>query len=87
MVTAEHTAFVEHEVQAAAGAPFTLYFANHDNEVHNVRVLDAANMTVGATEIFTGPAARTVDIAALPAGTYRLLCDVHSEMSAQRVVE
>lgn len=86
-ITAEHTAFVERQLEAPAGAPFTLYLANHDNEAHNVRVLDSSNMSVAATEIFTGPAARTVEVAALAPGTYRLACDIHSEMTAELLVE
>lgn len=86
-ITAEHTAFVERQLEAPAGAPFTLYFANHDNEAHNVRILDAANMNLAATEIFTGPGARTVDVPALAPGTYRLMCDIHSEMAAELLVE
>lgn len=87
VITAEHTAFVDRNLEAPAATPFTLFFENHDSEAHNVRILDASNMTVAATEIFTGPGARTVEVPALAPGTYRLLCDIHSEMTAQLVIE
>ena len=87
VVTADHEAFVEQPVTAPAGVPFTLYFHNRENVPHNVRLWGASGASVAETEIFTGPAARVIDVAALAAGSYRLTCDIHPNMTAQLVVQ
>jgi plastocyanin len=87
VVVADNTAFTAPTVTAPAGEAFTVFFENRESEQHNVRIWDAANTSLAATEIFGGPAARTLDVAALAAGTYRLTCDVHPEMTAQLVAQ
>jgi plastocyanin len=87
VVAADNVAFATASVSAPAGTPFTVFFENRESEPHNVRVWDAANATLGATEIVGGPAARTLDVVALVPGTYRLTCDIHPEMTAQLLVE
>ena len=87
VVTADHEAFIEQQVVAPAGAPFTLYFENRESEPHNVRLWDASGASVAETEIVGGPTARMVDVAALQPGVYRLTCDVHPDMKSQLVVQ
>ncbi|HEY8135174.1 MAG TPA: cupredoxin domain-containing protein, partial [Candidatus Limnocylindrales bacterium] len=87
IITAQGTAFVSPPYTAPANAAFTLFFENRDNEPHNVRVWDAANASVYTTEIIQGPAAKAEQVPALPAGTYRLTCDIHPDMTAQLNVQ
>jgi plastocyanin len=87
VITVQGNAFITQHVTTPADEAFTLFFENHDNEPHNVRIWDAAGTSVAVTEIFSGPAARTIDVVALATGTYRLTCDVHPEMTAELVVQ
>jgi plastocyanin len=88
VITANANVFAPASVTAPAGQAFQIWFNNLENVPHNVRVVDAAGTTMGEPgEIFNGPAARTQDVPALTAATYRLLCDVHPEMTAQLVAE
>jgi plastocyanin len=87
VVVAQGTAFTTHDVTAPADSAFTLFFENRDHEPHNVRIWDAAGLTVFPGEIVTGPTAIAAQVAALPAGTYHFTCDIHPEMSGQLVVE
>jgi len=86
VVTAAQTRFLESRVEAPAGAAFTIYFENRDSADHNVHVWDAAGASVMAGQIFGGPAARTENVPALTAGTYRVTCDIHPEMTAELLV-
>ena len=83
VVTTQGTAFVATPYTAPADTAFTLFFQNRDNEPHNLRVWNAAGASVYAGEIIQGPAAKVESVPALPAGTYRLTCDIHPGMSAQ----
>ena len=87
VVVAEGTAFTTQHVTAPAGAAFTLFFENRDHELHNVRIWDAAGATVFPGEIVTGPVAIAEDVAALAAGTYRLTCDIHPDMTGELVAQ
>ena len=74
-------------MSAPASAPFTIWFENRETVPHNVNVIDAAGASLAKGEIFSGPAARALEVPALVAGNYRLICDVHPDMSAQRIAE
>ena len=81
IVTAEHDTFTTSAVTAPAGAAFTIYFENKDTSQHNVRIWKGAT-SLTTTEIFSGPGARVLDVAALDPGEYRLTCDIHPAMLA-----
>ena len=86
LLTANLSTFAPTSVSAAADQAFTIWFDNKEVVAHNVRVTDAAGTTVGPVlELFTGPAARPLDVPPLAAGTYSLLCDVHPEMRAELI--
>ncbi|MEA2676426.1 MAG: Cupredoxin-like domain [Chloroflexota bacterium] len=87
VVTAQGTAFTTQNVSAPAGTAFTLFFENLGNELHNVRLKDAAGTSVFGGQTFTGPAAVAEQVPALAAGTYRISCDIHPDMSAQLVAQ
>jgi plastocyanin len=72
---------------APADAAFTLFLENHDNEPHNVHIWNAAGASVYPGEVIQGPAAKAEDVPALPAGTYRLTCDIHPGMTAELTVQ
>jgi plastocyanin len=86
VVAAENLVFTPVLVRAPAGEGFELFFDNRDTVPHNARLVDGTGQTIVQTEVFTGPSARVVDVSALVAGTYRLLCDVHPEMSGELIV-
>ncbi|MEP7379680.1 MAG: cupredoxin domain-containing protein [Chloroflexota bacterium] len=85
VITAQSTLFVTQHVPAPASAPFTLWFLNKDNELHNVHIWDASGASVFAGEAFTGPDARTALVPALTPGTYEFKCDIHPGMAGQLV--
>jgi plastocyanin/mono/diheme cytochrome c family protein len=74
------TGFDPESLQAAADTPFTLVFDNQDATApHNVVIKDSggANMPIGDTTPFTGPAERSYAVPALEAGEYSFVCEVH----------
>ena len=87
VVAAENLVFTPGSVRAPAGEGFDLFFDNRDTVAHNVRLADGTGQTIVQTEVFTGPSARVADVPALEAGTYKLLCDVHPEMSGELIAE
>lgn len=87
VVTAQGNAFVSGPYTAPADAAFTLFLVNKDGEPHNVRIWDAANVSVYAGANIQGPAAKAEQVPALPAGTYRLTCDIHPEMTGELNVQ
>jgi plastocyanin len=88
VVSASNSAFEQPVVNADADAPFTIWFVNRENVLHNVNVLDAAGASQAKGDIFTGPAAQPLDVPPLGPGTYRLICDVHpTTMTAQLVAQ
>jgi plastocyanin len=67
---------------ATANAAFTLVFDDQDNTVpHNLVLFNPDGSTKvavqGDTSFFTGPAQRTYQVPALPAGAYPYKCEVH----------
>lgn len=77
--------FEQPRVEAPAAEAFTIYFDNREAVLHNVHVVDAAGASVKQGELFVGPSARPLEVPALAAGTYKLLCDVHPLMTAELV--
>jgi plastocyanin len=59
-----------------------LLFENRDGAPHNVRIYDDNPDTPLFTgEIFSGPASRTYQVPAIPAGQHKFRCDVHPQMA------
>ena len=80
VVRAVNTTFQPAEQAAPAGQAFTLYFDNADSLPHNVVILGPGGQRLLAGDIFSGPAQKVYDVAALASGTYQLRCDVHPDM-------
>lgn len=75
--------FEQAEVNAPAGEPFQIAFANNDAGVpHNVVIHqgDATGEAVFTGDTFSGVETRTYDVPALDAGTYAFVCSVHPNM-------
>lgn len=73
--------FAPSHLSLEADQPFVLYFANADTVPHNVVIVgpDGTRLFVG--DIISGSTQQVDDIPALAPGTYKVLCDVHLEMS------
>ena len=84
-VSANQLVFVESQVAAPANEAFQIYFENLEVVPHNVNVADGAGTSIARGEVFSGPAGRILDVPALAAGTYKLLCDVHPDMISELV--
>lgn len=84
-VSANLSRFAPQSVTAPAGTAFQIWFNNLENVPHNVHVLDATGTSIARGEIFNGPAAQILDVPALNAATYRLVCDVHPDMTGSLV--
>jgi plastocyanin len=87
MVSANQLQFEQAVVNVPASDVFTIWFENREAVPHNVNVLDAAGVSQAKGDIFTGPAARPLEVPALVPGNYRLICDVHPDMTAQVIAE
>jgi plastocyanin len=73
--------FVNKDLSAPADTPFQIEFDNKDvGTPHNIEIKDASGAVVFKGEIFAGPAVKTYDVPALPAGTYPFVCTVHPNM-------
>jgi plastocyanin len=85
--TALGIAFVTKTLQAPADTPFQIEFDNQDaGTPHNIEIKDASGQSVFRGEIFNGPAVKTYDVNALPAGTYTYVCSVHANMTGTLTV-
>lgn len=73
-------------VELPSSAGFTLYFDNADTLPHNLVFLGADGSRPFGGDVFTGPAQKVYEVPALPAGTYKLHCDVHPEMNGTLTV-
>jgi plastocyanin len=83
-ISALNIAFEQTAVTAPAGTPFQITFDNKDVGVpHNVAIHkdNAGGAEVFKGDIVTGPAVKTYDVPALPAGTYAFVCSVHPNMT------
>jgi plastocyanin len=86
-VSANQQQFEQAVVNTPAADPFTIWFENREAVPHNVNILDAAGVSQAKGDIFTGPAARPLEVPALVPGNYRLICDVHPDMTAQVIAQ
>ena len=75
-ISAKGTAFSTKALEATAGQPFSIDFANNDDIPHNVAIYDG-DKELFRGEIITGPKTITYAVDALPAGEYTFICDVH----------
>jgi plastocyanin len=87
VVTAQTNVFVSSPYTAPADAAFTLFLLKNDAEPHNARIWNAAGETVHPGAIVQGRSAKAEQVPALPAGVYRLTCDIHPDMTGQLNVQ
>jgi plastocyanin len=77
-ITALNIAFAPTAVSLPAGSTVNLTFNNQDNAVsHDFTIFDTAGARLAATEIFAGPATRTLTFTLASPGRYRFTCTVH----------
>jgi plastocyanin len=84
LITASSVKFEQAAVTAPAGKPFQIQFENKDaGTAHNVAIHqgDANGKELFKGEVFTGPATKTYEVPALPAGAYAFACTVHPTMT------
>jgi cytochrome c oxidase subunit 2 len=63
----------------APAAGFTFAVDNKDNQIaHDVDILDANGQKVFDSQPFPGPAKKDLPVPALPAGTYKFECSIHT---------
>jgi plastocyanin len=75
-LSAANVAFDKKELSAKAGQPFTIDFTNNDSLQHNVAIYQGSkNLFRGA--FFAGPGTTKYVVAALPAGEYTFICEIH----------
>ncbi len=77
---AASTGFDPDTLEVAADTAFTLEFDNQDATApHNLVLKDpsGANVAIGDTALFTGPAKKAFAVPALDAGDYSFVCEVH----------
>jgi len=89
-VVASATKFNTACLAAPANQDFTLSLDNRDTISHNIVILEGHNATevLYRAEIFTGPKTATLNVPALPPGTYAFHCEVHpSVMTGTFVVK
>ncbi|HJP67135.1 MAG TPA: cupredoxin domain-containing protein [Actinomycetota bacterium] len=91
-IAAKGIAFDKSCLAAPAGSPFSIVFDNQDAGIpHNVDVLSGPGGTHvaaanGPSDIVTGVATDTYQVAALDPGTYYFQCDIHPNMHGTFVV-
>ncbi len=73
--------FEQQDASAPADASFVIRFDNKDaGTPHNVEIKDAGGQVMFKGDIFSGPAVKDYQVAALAAGTYQFVCTVHPNM-------
>jgi cytochrome c oxidase subunit 2 len=75
-LSAKGNTFGTNQLQAKAGEAFKIDFTNNDNTAHNVAISDATGIRFRGG-YFKGPGDTTYTIAALPAGQYTFICEIH----------
>lgn len=73
--------FAPAHLSVEAGQPFVLYFDNEDSAQHNVVVVAGDGTRVLVGDILPASTQRIYNVPTLTAGTYKLICDIHSDMS------
>ena len=75
---AAQIAFNTKTLDAPANAPFEIVLDNQDaGTPHDVTIKDASGSQVFKDAFVTGPATKTYNVPALPAGTYTFYCSIH----------
>lgn len=82
-IEAEEIAFVNDDVEVAAGE-IAIVFENRDDGVpHNLHLTDGID---AKTEIETGPTTQELTMTIDEPGTYAFVCDVHPQMTGELTV-
>jgi plastocyanin len=75
-------------LRTPAGTAFRIAFSNEDAGIpHNVAIRNAGGAQVFSGAIINGVATTTYSVAALPAGSYTLVCIVHPNMTGSLAVD
>jgi plastocyanin len=88
-VVAQDTAFDVKEIDLPADTPAKITVDNEDPFAHNLSIyqdVSASGTPLFTFEPFPGPATKTFDVAAIPAGEYYFHCDIHPTMNGTVVV-
>ena len=88
-LTASGTKFNTNCLAAPAGQAFTIAFDNKDSVNHNIQILasHSASEAMFDAELIPGNGVKTLNVKALPAGTYAFHCKIHpGQMSGTFVV-
>jgi plastocyanin len=88
-VVAQNTAFDTKEIDLPADTPAKLTVENKDPFAHNLSIYKdetASGQPLFTFEPFPGPATKTFDVSAIPAGEYYFHCDIHPTMNGTVVV-
>ena len=83
-VTVSGTKLDKDCLAAPANQAFTINYDNKDQLAHNIAILESHSATdaMFKGEVFRGPAVKTLNVRALPAGTYAFHCEVHPTMES-----
>jgi plastocyanin len=85
--TAQNVQFGVGTLSAPANTPFTIHFANNDNDVqHDIVITDPAGTPVFTGALIDGGTATDYQVGALPAGTYTFKCSLHPVMTGTLTV-
>jgi cytochrome c oxidase subunit 2 len=76
-ISANNLEFDSHALEATAGQPFTIEFNNKEGVAHNVAIYKD-NKPIFQGALFTGPGTKSYTVAALAAGEYTFICEVHA---------
>lgn len=79
--------FAPTHLSVAAGQPFVLYFDNADSAQHNVVIVAGDGTRVFVGDVLAASTQHVDNIPTLAAGTYKLICDIHSNMSGSLEVQ
>lgn len=81
-ITAASLEFDADAIEAPAGEAFTITLVNNDTVPHNISVYtEEGGERLAEGEIVNAGESTTIDVAALDAGTYYWVCDLHPEMN------
>ena len=87
-VTASNVQFTTPDISGPAGKGFTIAFDNQDAGIpHNINIKNPDGSDAFKGEIFPGVATKVYQVPALPAGTYKFVCDVHPTMTGTLTVK
>jgi cytochrome c oxidase subunit 2 len=77
-LAASNSTYDKNALQAPAGQPFSISFANNDpGTQHDVQILNPDGSSAFKGDLVSGIATVTYQVPALPAGTYKFQCIVH----------